>query len=156
MFDRPPMRLSQQAQYAICGMFDLAYNGESAPVQVRVIGERQRIPARYLEQIFQRLRKAELVLGKRGPGGGYVLAREARAITLRDIVEAVDGPLSEGLAGGPPPRERRPAHRPNFLWPELCERIENALAEISLEEICRRAAAEAVRRADAESRTYHI
>lgn len=156
MFDRPPMRLSQQAQYAICGMFDLAYNGESAPVQVRVIGERQRIPARYLEQIFQRLRKAELVLGKRGPGGGYVLAREARAITLRDIVEAVDGPLSEGLAGGPPPRERRPAHRPNFLWPELCERIESALAEVSLEEICRRAAAVAVRRADAESRTYHI
>ncbi len=150
------MRLSQQAQYAICGMFDLAYNGESSPVQVRVIGERQRIPARYLEQIFQRLRRAELVRGKRGPGGGYVLARAARAITLRDIVEAVEGPLAEGLAGGPPPRDRRPAHRPNFLWPELCERIESTLGEVSLEEVCRRAAAVAVRRADAETRVYHI
>lgn len=156
MFGRPPMRLSQQAQYAICGMFDLAYNGESSPVQVRVIGERQRIPPRYLEQIFQRLRKADLVRGKRGPGGGYVLAREARAITLRDIVEAVDGPLAEGLVAGPPPRDRRPAHRPNFLWPELCERIQATLAEVSLEEVCRRAAAVAVRRADAETRMYHI
>jgi Rrf2 family iron-sulfur cluster assembly transcriptional regulator len=96
------MRFSQQAQYAICGMFDLAYNGESLPVQVRVIGDRQRIPARYLEQIFQRLRKAELVRGKRGPGGGYVLARPASAITLRHIVEAVEGPLAEGLASGAP------------------------------------------------------
>jgi Rrf2 family protein len=150
------MRLSQQAQYAICGMFDLAYNGESAPVQVRVIGERQRIPPRYLEQIFQRLRRADLVRGKRGPGGGYVLAREPRAITLRDIVEAVEGPLADGLATGPPPRERRLAHRPNFLWLDLCGRIESALGEVSLEEVCRRAAAVAVRRADADRRTYHI
>jgi Rrf2 family protein len=150
------MRLSQQAQYAICGMFDLAYNGESSPVQVRVIGERQKIPARYLEQIFQRLRRAELVHGKRGPGGGYVLARDPRAITLRDIVEAVEGPLADGLAGGPPPRDRRAAHRPNFLWPELCARIQTTLGEVSLEEVCRRAAAVAVRRADADSRVYHI
>jgi Rrf2 family protein len=146
------MRFSQQAQYAICGMFDLAYNGEALPVQVRVIGERQRIPARYLEQIFQRLRRADLVRGKRGPGGGYVLARPAHEITLRHIVEAVEGPLSEGLAGGPPPRDRRPAHRPNFLWSELCERIESALGDVSLAEVCRRAANEAVRRAGAEDR----
>jgi DNA-binding IscR family transcriptional regulator len=131
------MRFSQQAQYAICGMFDLAYNGEALPVQVRVIGDRQRIPARYLEQIFQRLRKAELVRGK---------------ITLRHIVEAVEGPLAEGLAAGPPPRDRRPAHRPNFLWSELCGRIEAALGDVSLAEVCRRAAGEAVRRVGAEER----
>ena len=81
-----------------------------------MIGERQRIPARYLEQIFQRLRRAELVRGKRGPGGGYVLARPAAAITLRHIVEAVEGPLTEGLAGGPPPRaECRPNGRGRAL-----------------------------------------
>jgi Rrf2 family protein len=150
------MRLSQQAQYAICGMFDLAYNGESGPVQVRVIGERQRIPARYLEQIFQRLRRAELVRGKRGPGGGYVLARAAAAITLRDIVEAVEGPIAASLAEGPAPRDRRLRHRPNFLWPELGQRVEAALGDLSLAQLCRQAAARAVRRADAESRVYHI
>jgi Rrf2 family protein len=150
------MRLSQQAQYAICGMFDLAYNGESGPVQVRVIGERQRIPVRYLEQIFQRLRRAELVRGKRGPGGGYVLARAAAAITLRDIVEAVEGPIAASLAEGPAPRDRRLRHRPNFLWPELGQRVEAALGDLSLAQLCRQAAARAVRRADAESRVYHI
>jgi DNA-binding IscR family transcriptional regulator len=89
-------------------------------------------------------------------GWGYCLSRPPEQITLRDIVEAVEGPLADGLAGGPPPRDRRPAHRPNFLWPELCSRIEATLREVSLAEVCRRAASEAVRRADAESRVYHI
>lgn len=150
------MRLSLQAQYAICGMFDLAYNGQGAPIQVRVIGQRQRIPARYLEQIFQRLRRAELVRGKRGPGGGYVLARPAAAISVRDIVEAVEGPLAEGLGTGPPPRDGRTPYRPAFLWPELAERIGAATAALTLEVLCRQAAAGAVRRADADSRMYFI
>lgn len=150
------MRLSLQAQYAICGMFDLAYNGEGAPIQVRVIGQRQRIPARYLEQIFQRLRRAELVRGKRGPGGGYVLARPAAAISVRDIVEAVEGPLAEVLGTGPPPRDGGSPHRPSFLWPELAERVGEATAGLTLELLCRRAAAGAVQRAHAEARMYHI
>ena len=62
------MRFSRQIHYAIYGVFDLAYNGRGEAVQVRVISERQSIPTRYLEQIFQRLRRAEIVSGKRGPG----------------------------------------------------------------------------------------
>ena len=81
------MQLSLQVQYAICGVFDLAYSGDGQQVRVRIIGERQQIPTRYLEQIFQRLRKAGIVSSKRGPGGGYVLARPAADVTLRDIVE---------------------------------------------------------------------
>lgn len=150
------MRLSQQAQYAICGMFDLAYNGQSGPVQVRVIGERQRIPARYLEQIFQRLRRAQLVQGKRGPGGGYVLTRPPAEISLRDIVEAVEGPIARSLASGPPARDRTPPHRPNFVWSDLADALEGVLSGVTLDQICRKAASRAVRRADAESRMYHI
>ena len=77
------MRLSLQVRYAICGVFDLAYNGHGEPVQVRVISERQGIPTRYLEQIFRRLRQGQIVLSKRGPGGGYTLARPPAEITLR-------------------------------------------------------------------------
>jgi len=150
------VRLSQKAQYAICGMFDLAYNGQGEPIQVRVIGERQCIPPRYLEQIFQHLRRAELIRGKRGPGGGYVLARPAASITLRHIVEAVEGPLVPRLAQGPPPRDARVPHRPDFLWSELGRAVETAFDAIHLEALCRRAAAGAVRRADAESRMWHI
>lgn len=151
------MRLSHQAQYAICGMFDLAYNGEGRPVQVRVAGTRQGIPARYLEQIFQRLRKGGLVRGKRGPGGGYVLAREPSEITLRDILEAVEGPLTARLGEGPSAAgDPAASHRPSFLWAELGSRIEGVLEDLTLAHLCRRAAAEAVRRAHADSRIYHI
>ena len=91
------MRFSLQVRYAICGVFDLAYNGHGDPIQVRAISARQVIPVRYLEQIFQRLRRAGIVGSKRGPGGGYSLARGAAELTLRHIVEAVEGSLAETL-----------------------------------------------------------
>ena len=146
------MRLSLQAQYAVCGVFDLAYNGGGEPVQVRVIGERQRIPARYLEQIFQRLRRAKLVLGKRGPGGGYTLARPASEITLRDVIEAVEGPLGRLVAELP---DEAPA-RPGFLWERLAERLGEALGGIDFGALCAEASRRAVPRAHPESQMYHI
>jgi Rrf2 family protein len=148
------MRFSLQAQYAISGLFDLAYNGRGEPIQVRVIGERQSIPTRYLEQIFQRLRRSNLVTGKRGPGGGYVLARPPADISLREIVEAVEGPAREWMQAepglGPAP------HRPDFLWPILAERLAVALGEATLESLCRDAAQAAVERAGAEAPMYYI
>jgi Rrf2 family protein len=148
------MRLSLQVQYAICGVFDLAYNGRGMPVQVRVIGERQAIPARYLEQIFRRLRQAGLVISKRGPGGGYQLAREASAVTLRDVVEAVEGPLAATLATAPPIEQT--AFRPDFVWASLAARFSDALAAITLDAICRQAVRAAVRRAEGEAPMYFI
>lgn len=149
------MKLSLQVQYAVCGVFDLAYNGHGEPMQVRVISERQAIPARYLEQIFRRLRQAELVTSKRGPGGGYTLARAPREITLRDVVEAVEGPLqaafepdSRGEAGS--------AWRPDFLWADLAARLGDALADVDLETLCRDAAAEQVEHANPDGPMYFI
>jgi Rrf2 family iron-sulfur cluster assembly transcriptional regulator len=149
------MRLSLQVQYAICGIFDLAYNGQDAPVQLRVISERQSIPTRYLEQIFQRLRRAQLVTAKRGPGGGYALARSSAAITLRDIVEAVEGPLAEALEM-PPPETGDATLRPRFLWAELAQRFDQVLEALSLEELCREAARAAVERASPTAPMYFI
>ncbi len=135
------MRISRQVRYALCGVFDLAYNGGGAPVRVQTIGERQRIPYRFLEQIFQRLRKAELVSGKRGPGGGYVLARPPEQISLRDVIEAIEGPIreweKEANEGWPDS-----AYRPDFLWDDLASRMSDLLGEIAVSDICR----EAVRR----------
>lgn len=148
------MRFSVQAQYAICGVFDLAYNGQGEPVPVQTIGERQGIPARYLEQIFQRLRRARLVTGKRGPGGGYVLARDPASITLRDVVEAVEGPAERWLAleaGAPSSVPYRPA----FLWPRLADRFAEVLAATTFADLCREAPKAAVRRAEVEL-TYVI
>ena len=149
------MRLSLQVHYAICGMFDLAYNGQGDLVQVRVIGERQGIPTRYLEQIFQRLRKADLIVGKRGPGGGYALARPPARITLREVVEAVEGPL--GAAEGWAESGGEAGHsRPDFVWAELAEGFARVLSETTLEQLCRRAAQAAVRRVHPEPLSYQI
>lgn len=149
------MRLSLQVQYAICGVFDLAYNGDGQPIQVRAIGERQTIPPRYLEQIFQRLRRAKLVQSKRGPGGGYALARPPAEITLRDIVEAVEGPLDRA-AGTPANGEEAEPYRPGFLWPLLAERFGRALESFTVEELCNRAARDGVPRARPDTHSYVI
>ncbi len=149
------VRLSLQVQYAICGVFDLAYNGRDGPVQIRVISERQAIPARYLEQIFQRLRRARIVTSKRGPGGGYTLARSAGEITLRDNVEAVGGPLGKALAMAAP-EAGSSALRPDFLWRKLAERFGEVLEETTLEELCREAARADVERADPDAPMYFI
>ncbi len=147
------MRLSLQVRYAICGLFDLAYNGRGTPIQVRIVGERQRIPARYLEQIFQRLRRARLVTGKRGPGGGYVLARPPEEISLRDILEAMEGPRARWFAeadDGPIP------YRPEFLWPQLARQVSGLLADTTLAGMCREAARNSVRRAGDDGHMYFI
>ena len=149
------MRLSRQVQYALCGIFDLAYNGSSGPVRVQTIGERQRIPHRFLEQIFQRLRKAELVAGKRGPGGGYVLTRAPERISLREIVEAIEGPFvpadSEDANGWPDS-----GHRPDFLWDDLSERMAEMLSEIAISDVCREAVRRSVLRELPDGLDYQI
>src|SRR5262249_51843994 len=141
------VRFSLQVQYAICGVFDLAYNGHGEPVQIRVISERQGIPARYLEQIFGRLRRGDLVASKRGPGGGYTLARTAAQITLREVLEAVEGPLEESVAMEDGSAARK--HRPDFLWPALAARIGQALDGTTIEQLCTQAARAGLPRAQA-------
>lgn len=135
------MRLSRQVQYALCGIFDLAYNGAGDPVRVQTIGTRQQIPHRFLEQIFQRLRKAGLVEGKRGPGGGYLLTRRPDQISLREVCEAVEGRW-DGRAEADVADWPESPHRPDFLWPDLAERMAAVLGDVRVSDVCR----EAVRR----------
>jgi Rrf2 family protein len=148
------VRLPRKAQYAICGLFDLAYNGQGEAVQIRAISERQAIPARYLEQIFQRLRRAGLVTSKRGPGGGYRLARAPEEITLREVVEAVEGPFQAGPVAGPQRTATR--YRPDFLWPALASAFADLLDGTSLESLCRDASRAAVERAAPPPPMYFI
>ena len=150
----PRVRFSLQVQYAICGVFDLAYNGQGEPVQVRVISERQAIPPRYLEQIFQRLRRAGLVTSKRGPGGGYTLARLPAEISLREVVEAVEGPLEE--AADMAPADPGPSLRPDFLWRALAGRLGEVLEQTSIDDLCREAVRADVGRAHPGAPMYFI
>lgn len=146
------MRATHQLKYAIYGIFDLAYHGTRRPIPIQEIGERQGIPTRYLEQIFQRLRRAGLVVSKRGPGGGYALARSPEEISLADVVVAVQGVLiSRSIEPGGAPREC-----PSFVWAMLDTDLESALRVRSIADLCREAARLGVDRAAVEPAMYHI
>lgn len=150
------MRLSLQVQYAVCGSFDLAYNGGGGPVQLRVISERQAIPARYLEQIFQRLRRAGLIQGKPGPGGGYMLARPAAEISLLSIIESLEGSLATALEMESPQGGPGSDFRPDFFWRVLSAQLGETLAATSLDSLCEQAARAELPRAQPEPPMYFI
>ena len=94
------MRLTTKGRFAVTAMIDLALRHHSGPVTLAAISGRQNISLSYLEQLFGKLRRHELVDSVRGPGGGYTLARHARDITVADIIFAVDEPLDATSCGG--------------------------------------------------------
>src|SRR5262245_22748387 len=83
------IRLTKKLLFAIEAVLDIAYNSGPAPVRSSEITERQGIPRRYLEPVLQELVRRNILLGIRGPSGGYRLARERRRISLGDIVRTV-------------------------------------------------------------------
>ncbi len=88
------MKITARVEYAVLALFELALGSADCQIQAREISTRQRIPLRFLEQILIQLKKAGLVKSVRGASGGYLLGREASAITLKDVVEAVEGELT--------------------------------------------------------------
>ncbi len=86
------MRLSTKVRYALRALVDVAHRGYAS---AQAIAERQAIPARYLEEIIGELRRAGLVVGKRGPRGGYRLARPAAEIALSEVLAALSSGQSD-------------------------------------------------------------
>ena len=94
------MRLTTKGRFAVTAMIDLGLRQSSGPVTLAAISQRQQISLSYLEQLFGKLRRNQLVESTRGPGGGYTLAREAGAITVAEIIISVDEPLDATQCGG--------------------------------------------------------
>jgi len=94
------MRLTTKGRFAVTAMIDLGLRHERGPVTLAGISERQRISLSYLEQLFGRLRRQGIVDSVRGPGGGYCLAKEMSAISVADIIRAVDEPIDATQCGG--------------------------------------------------------
>lgn len=94
------MRLTTKGRFAVTAMLDLALRQDKGPVTLAAISQRQDISLSYLEQLFGKLRRHEIVESVRGPGGGYHLARAARNVTVADIIIAVDEPLDATQCGG--------------------------------------------------------
>lgn len=87
------MRVSAKSDYALRALIELAGRADRAPVSAEEIGREQDIPHGFLQTILADLRRAGMVVSQRGQAGGWRLARGADAITVADVIRAVDGPL---------------------------------------------------------------
>ena len=94
------MRLTTKGRFAVTAMIDLALREHNGPVTLAGISQRQKISLSYLEQLFGKLRRHQLVESTRGPGGGYTLGRPAKDVTVADVIFAVDEPLDATQCGG--------------------------------------------------------
>ena len=129
------MRLTTKGRFAVTAMVDLSMRQTRGPVTLSAISERQHISLSYLEQLFGKLRRAKLVTSVRGPGGGYCLARPTNAISVAEIITAVDEPIDATQCGG---KENCIDDRrcvTHDLWATLNEKMNDYLTSVTLADV---------------------
>ncbi len=129
------MRLTTKGRFAVTAMIDLALREHTGPVALAAISARQQISLSYLEQLFGKLRRHELVESTRGPGGGYSLARSMKDITVSDVIFAVDEPLDATQCGGKENCQEEGQCMTHELWANLNKRMIEYLDSVSLAEL---------------------
>ncbi len=153
------MKLSNKGRYAVRALFDIAFYNDGGPTQVKDIAEREGIPPRFLEQIFQDLKRAGIVGSKRGPQGGYSLARSAAEVRLGDVVRALEGPITLSERSD---RRTRPARGSDgervtdAMFDDLSTRIEACFDEVTISDICARADRLGIKRPRGQRYVYVI
>jgi Rrf2 family iron-sulfur cluster assembly transcriptional regulator len=145
------MRVSSKAQYAMRALFDIAYHNLGRPTKVEAIAEREDVPPRFLEQIFQDLKEAGMVGSKRGPTGGYFLRRSPETITVGEIVRAVDGPIEASCCFATDEEVRRLCAVTSkcvtaAVWRDIAERMQAVMDSVTLADLSLRGEALGVAR----------
>ena len=129
------MRLTAKGRYAVTAMLDLAVHGESKPISLADISARQGISLSYLEQLFAKLRRNDLVTSVRGPGGGYRLSRTAEEIFVAQIVDSVDENVDATRCQGKANCQHGETCLTHELWTDLSDQIHQFLSQINLASI---------------------
>jgi Rrf2 family transcriptional regulator, iron-sulfur cluster assembly transcription factor len=129
------MRLTTKGRFAVTAMIDLALRQHNGPVTLAGISQRQRISLSYLEQLFGKLRRHQLVESTRGPGGGYTLGRPAKDVTVADIIFAVDEPLDATQCGGKENCHDDQRCMTHDLWSSLNRVMVDYLDSVSLQQL---------------------
>jgi Rrf2 family protein len=140
------MRLSTKSRYGLRALFDIAYNCGSAPTQIQDISRRQQISPRYLEQIFQNLKRAGILTSKRGPQGGYSLARKPDEISVLEILNATEQDVLLVECAGITPRKRKRKTECTFegncvtqtVWEEASTLLNALFSGMTLQTLCQR------------------
>lgn len=129
------MRLTTKGRFAVTAMVDLALRDGGGPVTLAEISSRQKISLSYLEQLFGKLRRHQLVESVRGPGGGYNLARDIGTVSVADIITAVDEPIDATQCGGKENCHDEQKCLTHDLWATLNERIFDYLESVTLRQL---------------------
>jgi Rrf2 family protein len=135
------MRLSTQSRYGVRAIFDIAYHSEGLETQVKDISRRQGISQRYLEQIFQKLKKAGIVGSKRGPSGGYFLNKTPESITIGEVIRITEGDITPVLCVNPEdssqPCERSRECVTQMVWDEAGKRLKEYFDSVTIKDLCK-------------------
>jgi Rrf2 family iron-sulfur cluster assembly transcriptional regulator len=129
------VRLTTKGRYAVTAMLDLAFHSQIKPVTLTDIATRQTISLSYLEQLFSRLRRAGMVTGVRGPGGGYKLSKESSEISISDIILAVDEQVDLTNCESKANCQNEQPCLTHDLWIGLSHTVRNYLDGITLGEL---------------------
>ena len=132
------MRLTTRGRYAVTAVLDLALHADDGSVTLADVAERQGISQAYLEQLFRRLKQSGLVVGARGPGGGYRLARTLEDISVSDIIGAVGEGVDATRCGGTGDCQDGEICLTHELWAELSQQIDLFLKRITFASLVER------------------
>ncbi len=155
------MKISTQSRYGLRALFDIAYHSAGLSTQVKDISTRQAISPRYIEQIFQKLKRAGIIKSIRGPSGGYYLARKPAEISVGDIVRATEGAVQlvhcvGARQGGRKACDRIPQCVVRDVWTEASGRLMTYLDSVTLQDLCKEAQAKGLERAIDKHLMYYI
>lgn len=133
------MKITTRGRYAVRAIVCLAYQSRGNPVSIREISKTERISQKYLHQLFQKLRTANIVKSIRGPGGGFVLARHPSTISIWEVISSVEQNFSQIGCH----RESKKVCniidgcKTQLMWEKLSEKMEDFLDSISIESLIR-------------------
>ena len=122
------MKMSKKCQYALKAVFELAWRSPGEPVKTHDIADAQRVSPRFMEIILNELKHGGFVESKRGNEGGYMLVRDARTLTVAEVIEYVQGPISVA-----PEAARRAGDAASFgneAFRQLWQEVNSAVSEV--------------------------
>ena len=129
------MKLTTKSRYAVTAMLDIASHNTGRPISLPEISHRQNISLSYLEQLFSRLKKSGLVDSIKGPGGGYMLSKDANEIVISEVIQAVDEDLETTACNGKSNCHNNHQCISHNLWQDLGTEINNFLSDITLKQV---------------------
>lgn len=129
------MKVSTKGRYGLRALVDIATHMQGAPISLVHIAKRQNISLNYLEQVFGQLRKAGILKSVKGPNGGYLIERELSNITVREVLEVLEGPfMITDDAKDKQPDVLQQAIQ-SLVWDEINSRVNDYLGELTLEQL---------------------